>query len=111
MLSVEERDIYFVGSGSEANNLAIKGLAQKYASQHPGKRQIHIVCSAVEHPSVLETVRHLECQGFEVSWLSVNCDGTLAAQAVADALREDTALVTVMAANNEIGTIRIHLQR
>jgi cysteine desulfurase len=106
VLSVDASDIYFVGSGSEANNLAIKGLAENYVAQHPGNIcKGHIVCSAVEHPSVLETVRYLECLGFEVSWLGVNRDGTLAPQSVAEALRDDTALVTVMAANNEIGTI------
>lgn len=106
VMTVDARDIYFVGSGSEANNLAIKGLAQKYASDHPGQTpKGHIVCSVIEHPSVLETVRYLEGQGFDVTWLGVNEDGTLSADDVAGAVRDDTSLVTVMAANNEIGTI------
>jgi len=105
VLSVDASDVYFVGSGSEANNIAIKGLAEKYNDVSGSNSKGHIVCSAVEHPSVLETVRYLEGQGFEVSWIGVNGDGLLTAQSVAEALRGDTALVTVMAANNEIGTI------
>ncbi len=98
--------IHFVGSGSEANNLAIKGITERYKDNpenngSPG----HIVCSSVEHPSVLETVQHLESEGFDVTWLSVATDGSLDASQVSEAIRDDTALVTVMAANNEIGTI------
>jgi len=104
VLGTGGRDVYFVGSGSEANNLALKGLAEKYLKLHGGKPG-HIVCSVVEHSSVLETVRHLEGRGFDVTWLRVKKDGTLSAASVARALRDDTAFVTVMAANNEIGTI------
>jgi cysteine desulfurase len=104
VLGVASRDVYFVGSGSEANNLALKGLAERYLESHGGTPG-HIVCSSVEHPSVLQTVRYLEGRGFAVTWLGVKKDGTLTAASVARALRDDTAFVTVMAANNEIGTI------
>ena len=88
MFSVSMRsDIYFIGSGSEANNLAIKGLAEKHVAEHSSSKG-HIVCSAVEHPSVLETVRYLEGQGLDVTWLGVRADGTLSAQAVADAFAQ-----------------------
>jgi cysteine desulfurase len=97
-LGVEPDRIFYTGSGTEANNLAIKGIA----SRHSGG---HIISSNVEHPSVLDTLRALESQGYEVSYLPVAADGTLTAEAVERAIRDDTILVTIMAANNEIGTI------
>jgi cysteine desulfurase len=97
-LKVEPKDIFFTGSGTEANNLAIKGIASKYGAGH-------IISSNVEHPSVLDTLRILETQGYEVSFLPVASDGTLTADDVAGAIRDDTILVSIMAANNEIGTI------
>ncbi len=97
-LKVEPKDLYFTGSGTEANNLAIKGIASRH-------RQGHIVSSNVEHPSVLDTLSVLASQGFEVTLLPVAPDGTLTADQVAGASRDDTILVSIMAANNEIGTI------
>jgi cysteine desulfurase len=97
-LKVEPGEIYFTGSGSEANNLAIKGIAKKYDTGH-------IISTNVEHPSVLATLRALETEGYEVTYLPVAPDGTLSADAVEQAIRDDTILVSVMAANNEIGTI------
>ena len=97
-LGVDPGEVYFVGSGSEANNLAIKGIASK-------SRSGHIISTNVEHPSVQDTLVHLETIGYEVTYLPVAKDGTLAPTQVVDAMREDTILVTVMAANNEIGTI------
>ncbi len=105
-LGVDSGEIYFVGSGSEANNLAIKGVAEKFIQANAdGDAPGHIICSRVEHPSVLETVRYLEDNGFDVTWLDVDRDGVLGADQVAAAIRDDTAIVSVMAANNEIGTI------
>jgi cysteine desulfurase len=103
-LKVDPSEIFFVGSGSEANNLAIKGAAEKFLDKN-GDEAGHIICSSVEHPSVLETVRHLEAHGFDVTWLRPDAAGRISADQVAAALRDDTALVTLMAANNEIGTI------
>lgn len=97
-LAVNMDEIYFTGSGSEANNLAIKGVA----ARHDGG---HIISSNVEHPSVRNTLQYLETRGFDVSYLPVAPDGTLAASSVADAICADTILVSIMAANNEIGTI------
>lgn len=97
-LKVMPDEIFFTGSGSEANNLAIKGIAQKHGTGH-------IISSNVEHPSVAATLAVLEKQGFSVTYLPVAHDGTLGAEAVAEAIREDTILVTIMAANNEIGSI------
>ncbi len=97
-LKVEPKDLFFTGSGTEANNLAIKGIAE----QHPGG---HIITTNVEHPSVLDTLRILEGRGYSVSFLPVAADGTLQAADVAAAIRDDTILVSIMAANNEIGTV------
>ncbi len=97
-LRAEPAQIFFTGSGTEANNLAIKGIADKHGSGH-------IISTNVEHPSVLDTLRVLESQGYEVTFLPVAADGTLSAQAVEQAMRKDTILVSIMAANNEIGTI------
>jgi len=97
-LKVEPKTLYFTGSGTEANNLAIKGIASK----HDGG---HIISTNVEHPSVLETLRILETKGYEVSFLPVASDGMLSAADVAGAIKDDTILVSIMAANNEIGTV------
>ena len=105
-LGVEPADIHFVGSGSEANNLALKGVTALYTQGTTSDEfKGHIVCSSVEHPSVLETVRYLGRNGFDITWLKVSSNGTLSVEQVAQALRWNTVLVTVMAANNEIGTI------
>lgn len=95
-------EIYFTSGGSEADNWAIKGTA--YALAQNGKK--HIVTSAFEHHAVLHSCEALEKQGFEVTYLPVYSDGLIHPQDVADAIRSDTALVTIMYANNEIGTIQ-----
>lgn len=99
-LNVNTGEISFVGSGSEANNMAIKGVAARH--RHTGG---HIVTTAVEHPSVLETVKFMGEEGFDITLLAVEPDGTLPVERVKDAIRDDTILVSIMAANNEIGTI------
>ena len=105
-LGVDPADVHFVGSGSEANNLAIKGVTAQY-TQGASNDEVkgHIVCSSVEHSSVLEAVRFLGRNGFDITWLGVAANGTLTKEQVAQAIRWDTVLVTIMAANNEIGTI------
>jgi cysteine desulfurase len=97
-LKVEPKEIYFTGSGTEANNLAIKGIAGKHGSGH-------IISTNVEHPSVGSTLKALEAEGYAVTYLPVAADGTLSADAVAQAITDETILVTIMAANNEIGTV------
>jgi|GEM_PF-46911 len=99
-LEVYSDEIVFTGSGSEAINLAIKGTAFLHWSK-PG----HLITSVTEHSAVLETIRFLEGFGFSATYLEVNRDGIVEANAVEKALRPDTRLVSVMAANNEIGTI------
>ena len=95
-------EIYFTSGGSEADNQAIVSAA--YAGAKKGKK--HIISTSFEHHAVLHTLRKLEKEGFEVTLLDVHEDGLVTAEQVAEAIREDTALVTIMYANNEIGTIQ-----
>lgn len=98
-LGADPSEIIFTSGATEADNLAIKGLA----FANPGK--LHIITSAIEHDAVLSTCRWLESQGREVTYLDVDENGRVDPKQVAGAIREDTLLVSVMAGNNEIGTI------
>lgn len=95
------REIVFTSSGTESNNLAIIGGARKRKN-----RGNHIITTSIEHPSVLETCKYLEREGFTVTYLPVDSYGQVHVQDVADALTEQTILVTIMTANNEVGTIQ-----
>ena len=101
-LNALPNEIYFTSGGSESDNWAIKGIARALAKK--GKK--HIITSAFEHHAVLHTCAALEREGFEVTYLDVHSDGLVRPEELEAALREDTALVTIMYANNEIGTIQ-----
>lgn len=101
-INAEPREIFFLSGGSEADNWAIKGAAELGAKK--GKR--HIISSKFEHHAVLHTLEYLEKHGFEVTLLDVHKDGLVRPEELENAIREDTALVTIMTANNEIGTIQ-----
>lgn len=101
VLGCTARRVIFTGSGSEANNLALKGCLAGLATA-----STHIVCSAVEHPAVLSTCRALAKQGFELTVLPVDAQGLVAPAALRSALRPSTRLVSIMAANNEVGTLQ-----
>ena len=93
-------EVIFTGCGTESDNTAILGVAEKYKNK--GK---HIITSSVEHHAVLHTCEHLQKQGYDVTYLPVDEYGRVTAEQVREALREDTILVTIMFANNEVGTI------
>ncbi len=101
-LNCEPREIYFTSGGSEADNQAIRSAAINGARK--GKK--HIISTAFEHHAVLHTLKKLEKEGFEVTYLDVHSNGLITADEVEKAIRPDTALVTVMFANNEVGTIQ-----
>ena len=100
-LGANANEIYFTSGGSEADNQAIVSASRIGARK--GKR--HIVTTAFEHHAVLHTLKKLEKEGFEVTYLSVGREGNVTPSQVAEAIREDTCLVTIMAANNEIGSV------
>ncbi len=100
-LNTAPREIYFTSSGSEADNQAILSAAR--LGERKGKK--HIISTAFEHHAVLHTLKKLEKEGFAVELLPVGPIGTVTAQQVKDAIREDTCLVTIMYANNEIGSV------
>lgn len=99
-LKCDPKEIIFTGSGSEANNMAIKGIAFNHL-----KNKGHIISSMIEHPAVLETLEWLRITGFEITLLQPNSEGLINPIDVKSAIRENTILVSLMAANNEIGTI------
>ena len=100
-IGAKANEIYFTGSGSEADNWAIKGIAENYASK--GK---HIISTQIEHHAVLHTLEYLEKQGYSVTYLPVDSDGLISIDDLKAAIKDDTILITVMTANNEIGTIQ-----
>ena len=101
LINVRPRRIIFTGGGTEANNLALKGVASVRRSS--GR---HIITSRIEHPAILQTVAFLETQGFSISYLDVDKHGLLDPQQLAEALRDETILVSIMLANNEVGVIQ-----
>ena len=94
-------EIYFTSGGTESDNIAIKGIADAYKNK--GR---HIITTAIEHHAVLHSCEYLEKLGYEVTYLSPDENGIVSAEKVREAIREDTILITVMFANNEIGTIQ-----
>jgi cysteine desulfurase len=100
LIHADPREIVFTSGATESDNLALKGAADFY--RESGR---HIVTSSIEHKAVLDTCRHLETEGFEVSYLTPDPDGQVLPEAVAGAIRDDTILVSFMHANNETGVL------
>ncbi|MBO3802695.1 MAG: cysteine desulfurase NifS [Candidatus Brockarchaeota archaeon] len=101
LIGASPEEVIFTGGGTESDNLAVVGSARKMKQ----KGRDHVIASRIEHPAVLEACRSLEGEGFEVTYLEVDKDGLVSPEDVRRAITEKTALVTVMHANNEIGTI------
>ena len=100
LIGANPEEIYFTGGGSESDNWALKAAAEAYASK--GK---HIITSKIEHHAILHTCEYLEKLGCEVTYLDVDEDGKISLEALKKAIRPDTILISIMTANNEIGTI------
>ncbi len=100
LINCNPNEIYFTAGGSESDNTAIKGIA--YGNQKKGR---HIITSKIEHPAVLHTCQTLERKGFQVTYLKVNSKGFIDLEELRNSIRNDTILITIMFANNEIGTI------
>ncbi|MBF1688648.1 MAG: aminotransferase class V-fold PLP-dependent enzyme, partial [Selenomonas sp.] len=102
LIGASPSEVFFTSGGTESDNWALRGLAEE--RRKAGCR--HIVTSAVEHPAVRETCRDLAAHGYALTEVPVDAAGRVAPSDVAAALREDTALVTIMTANNEVGTLQ-----
>ena len=103
LLGADPEEIIFTGGGTESDNLALKGIA--YRSREKGQGN-HIITTAIEHPAILETCRKLENQGFSITYLPVTREGLVDLEVLESAIRKETILISVMHANNEIGTIQ-----
>ena len=101
MIGAKPSEIYFTGGGSESDNWALKIIAETYRSKGN-----HIITSSIEHHAVLHTCQYLEKQGFDVTYLPVNEQGIIDLDQLKQSIRPDTILISIMAANNEIGTIQ-----
>jgi cysteine desulfurase len=107
LIGADRKEVIFTSGATESNNLAIKGAASMYAKHGPGSGACrgHIITAMHEHKATLDPCKRLQKEGFEVTYLEPGRDGIITAAMVADAMRDDTILVTIMWANNEIGTI------
>lgn len=106
LLGADAKEVIFTSGSTESNNIAIKGAANMYAKKPAGEaHRGHIITAIHEHKAVLDPCKRLEKDGFDVTWLEPGTDGIITRAMVENAMREDTILVTLMWANNEIGTI------
>jgi cysteine desulfurase len=101
LLNCQPQEVFFTSGGTESNNHAIKGMARTLKDK--GR---HLITSTVEHPAVLEVCRHLQTEGFETTYVEVDDTGMVGVADVAAAIRPDTILISIMHANNEVGTIQ-----
>lgn len=100
LINCKPEEIYFTSCGSESDNTAIKGIA--YANKEKGK---HIITSKIEHPAILNSCQNLEKNGFDITYLDVDKNGFINLETLKNSIRKDTILISIMSANNEIGTI------
>ncbi len=100
-INAEPDEIYFTSGGTESDNTAIRGIAY-----HNKKKGNHIITSKIEHPAILETCKQLEKEGFEITYLNVDKNGIIDLEQLKSSIKETTILISIMFANNEIGTIQ-----
>lgn len=100
LISCQPKEIYFTSCGSESDNMALKGIA--YANKEKGN---HIITSKIEHPAILNSCKTLEKQGYKITYLNVDEEGKIDINELETAINKDTILISIMFANNEIGTI------
>ena len=100
-INAKSKEIYFTSCGTESDNLGVKGIA--YANKEKGK---HIITSKIEHPAILNTCKTLEKQGYEVTYLNIDNKGFVRLDELENSIKEDTILISIMFANNEVGTIQ-----
>jgi cysteine desulfurase len=105
LINADPSEVVFTGGGTESDNFAIRGVAALSDAARPGDRR-HLIAAAIEHEAVLNTLRALERRGWRTTLVPVDRSGIVSAEAVREALADDTALVSIMHANNEIGTIQ-----
>jgi cysteine desulfurase len=103
LIGAQPNEIIFTASGTEADNMALIGVIEKLQLEH---QENHIITSAIEHPAILETCRYLQRRGVEVTYLSVTSDGIVEPDELRRAMRPHTRLVSIMAANNVVGTLQ-----
>jgi cysteine desulfurase len=101
LINCKPEEIVFTSGGTESNNYALRGYA--FANRHKGN---HIITSAIEHPAIIEVCKYLEKHNFKVTYLPVDRNGTVSVKSVNDAITKDTILISIMHANNEVGTIQ-----
>ena len=101
LIGADKNEIYFTAGGSESDNTALKGVA--FANRHKGN---HIITCKIEHPAILETCLELQKQGFEITYLKVNEDGFIDLEDLKKSIKPETILISIMFANNEIGTVQ-----
>ena len=101
LINCKPEEIYFTSCGSESDNTALKGFA--YANKEKGK---HIITSKIEHPAILNSCKNLEEKGFKISYIDVDKDGFINLERLKSSINKETILISIMTANNEIGTIQ-----
>ncbi|MBR5266144.1 MAG: aminotransferase class V-fold PLP-dependent enzyme, partial [Clostridia bacterium] len=104
LINADPTEIFFTGSGTESDNMVIRGVLNSVAAKNKGRN--HIITTKIEHPAILRTCEVMQKQGYEVTYLNVDHNGVISLEELENAITEKTALISVMAANNEIGSIQ-----